>query len=326
MRFVQVNDIASVASELAAALRKRGHEVDLFYPTLYGSSLPPLGKLLVSPLRFIEWVKLARRVRAGHYDAVHIHYAYLGIVGLLARVSYVLHCHGDDVRDVERRIWAPLIRLSIRRARHVYYSTPDLREPLLKIRPDAEFLPNPIDIEHFRPRPLPEDAEDILIACALSENKGVEHILGACEILAERRPRTRIDAFSGGTATARANQLPNLLLLLHQPRPKLAELMSRHRVIIGQVHEGAVGMVELEALACGRPVVSRFTYNTAYEEPPPFVNASNAVEIAEAAISLLEDPAESAKLGAAGRAWVERNHNAAIIAERIETLAIENCR
>ena len=43
MRFVQVNDIASVASELAVALRKRGHHVDLLYPKLHGAGLPPLG-------------------------------------------------------------------------------------------------------------------------------------------------------------------------------------------------------------------------------------------------------------------------------------------
>lgn len=326
MRFVQVNDIASVASELAAALRKRGHEVDLFYPTLHGSTLPPLGKVLVSPLRFFDWLRLARLLRRGHYDAVHIHYAYLGIVGLIARVPYVLHCHGDDVRDLDRRAWAPLIRLAIRRAAHVYYSTPDLREALFRIRPDAEFLPNPIDIEHFRPLPLPADAEDILIACALSENKGVGHILDACEILAEDRPLTRIDAISGGTATSRGDQLPNVLLLLHQPRTKLPGVIARHRVIIGQVHEGAVGMVELEALACGRPVISRFTYHEAYAEPPPFVDAANGREIADAAVRLLDDPAEAARVGAAGRAWVVQNHNAATIAERIETLAIENLR
>ena len=324
MRIVQVNDVASVASELAAALRMRGHEVDLLCPSLPGAGLPPLGKVLVSPLRILDWLKLALRVRRGHYDAVHIHYAYLGIVGLIARVPYVLHCHGDDVRDVDRRIWAPLIRLAIRRASHVYYSTPDLREPLLKIRADAEFLPNPIDIDSFHPRQLPEDAEDILIGCALSENKGVGHILGACEILAKRRPQARIDAFSGGAASSRLNQLPNVLLLLHQPRGKLPALMARHRVIIGQVHQGAVGMVELEALACGRPVISWFTYDTAYDQPPPFVRASNAAEIADAAIRLLEDPAEAARVGTAGRAWVVANHSAAIVAERIERLAIEN--
>ena len=321
MRFVQVNDIASVASELAVALRKRGHHVDLLYPKLHGAGLPPPAKLVVAPLRFIDWVRLAWRLRRGKYDAVHIHYAYLGIVGLLARVPYVLHCHGDDVRDVERRIWAPMIRMAIRRARFVYYSTPDLREPLLKIRPDVEFLPNPIDIDAFTPRPLPEDAADVFVACALAENKGVANILAAVRRLAETSPKVRVTAVAGGSGTAEANDLPNVLLLMHQPRGKLPLLMSRHRVIVGQVHQGAVGMVELEALACGRPVVTWFTYNEAYPEPAPFVQALEGGDIAATIERLLGDPAEAARIGAAGREWVVRHHNADEIAGRIEALA-----
>lgn len=321
MRFVQVNDIASVASELAVALRKRGHEVDLLYPRLYGAGLPPLWKLAVVPARFADWVRLAWRLRKGQYDAVHIHYAYLGIVGLMAGVPYVLHCHGDDVRDVSRRIWAPVITLAIRRARHVYYSTPDLKEPLMAIRPDAEFLPNPIDIERFRPQPLPSDAEDVLIACALAENKGVENILDACRELETERPAVRITAVAGGSGTAAADMLPNVLLLMHQPREKLPQLMARHRLIIGQVHQGAVGMVELEAMACGRPVIAYFTYNDAYAEPPPFVVAHTGPEIAGAVKRLLDDPGERERVGAESHAWVERNHNAAQMAERVEQLA-----
>ncbi len=326
MRFVQVNDIASVASELAIALRKRGHEVDLLYPKLYGAGLPPWWKLAIVPLRFGDWARLAWKLRQGKYDAVHIHYAYLGIVGLLAGVPYVLHCHGDDVRDVSRRVWAPVIRLAIKRARHVYYSTPDLRVPLSEIRTDAEFLPNPIDIETFHPFPLPADAEDVLVACALSENKGVANILDACRALHRSRPAVRITAVAGGSGSTEAEALPNVLLLMHQPRAKLPVLMSRHRVIIGQVHQGAVGMVELEAMACGRPVVSWFTYADAYAEPPPFVIAHSGGEIADAVSRLLDDDVEWARISLAGRAWVERNHSAAQMAERIEALAEQSVR
>lgn len=322
MRFVQVNDIASVASELAAALRKRGHEVDLLYPRLYGANLQPPAKLAMAPLRFIDWLRLAWKLRRGHYDAVHIHYGYLGIVGLLAGVPYILHCHGDDVRDVSRRIWAPVIKLAIRRASHVYYSTPDLRDELAAIRPDCEFMPNPIDTTTFAANPLPGDPDDVMVACALSDNKGVANLLESFRILSGACPGLMIHALAGGTASDEADGMPNVLLLMHQPRAKLPALLARHRIIIGQVHQGAVGMVELEALACGRPVVSWFTYQEFYPEPAPFVQAHTGPEIAAAVQRLLDNPAECDRIGKASRAWVERYHNADAIAARLEARAV----
>ena len=61
MRFAQVNDVASVATELAAGLRARGHTVEILYPRLYGAKLPPLLKLAVAPLRLLDWLRLAAR-------------------------------------------------------------------------------------------------------------------------------------------------------------------------------------------------------------------------------------------------------------------------
>jgi glycosyltransferase involved in cell wall biosynthesis len=85
-------------------------------------------------------------------------------------------------------------------------------------------------------------------------------------------------------------------------------------------------MVELEALACGRPVVSWFTYGDAYPEAPPFVNAFTGPEIAAAVRNLLAEPGEASRIGKAGRAWVVANHNADSIAERIEARAIADPR
>ena len=120
--------------------------------------------------------------------------------------------------------------------------------------------------------------------------------------------------------------LANVLLLMHQPREKLAGLMARHRVIVGQVYQGAVGMVELESLACGRPVVSWFTYEDAYAEPPPFVDAHTGPEIAAAIRRMIAAPAEAARIGEASRDWVVANHNADTIAARIEARATADPR
>ncbi len=318
MRFAQVNDIASVASELAAALRARGHDVDILQPRLYGATLPPLLKLLVAPLRLADWVRLAIRLRRERYDAVHIHYAYLGLVGILAGVPYVLHCHGDDVRDLGRRPWRGLIRLALRRAAHVYYSTPDLEPWVRAVRPDAEFLPNPVDTATFRPEPLPPDARDVFIICALAHNKGGGRILAAMRALSRRRPGVRLTAIAGGELTRQFEALPTVVLLLHQPRERLPALMARHRVLVGQVHEGAIGMVELEGMACGRPVVAAFRFADRYGGEAPVVHAETPTQVVDAIERLLDDPVAARAIGEASRAWVEAHHDAARIAERVE--------
>lgn len=318
MRFAQVNDVASVASELAAGLRARGHETELLQPRLYGASLPPLLKLAVAPLRLADWLRLAWRLRRGRYDAVHIHYAYLGLVGVLAGVPYVLHCHGDDVRDLARRPWRGLIRLAMRRAAHVYYSTPDLEPWCRAVRPDAEFLPNPVDLATFRPAPLPPDARDVFIICALAENKGAGKILAAVEQLTARRPGLRVTAIAGGELTRAFERLPSVVLLLRQPRERLPALMARHRVLIGQVHEGAIGMVELEGMACARPVIASFRFADVYGAEAPVVHAETPAQVADAAERLLDDRVVAEAVGAASRRWVEQHHDAVRIAARVE--------
>lgn len=323
VRIAQVNDVASVAAEISAGLRARGHEVELLHPRLYGANLPSAIKPVVVPLRLMDWLRLARQIRVGGFDAVHIHYAYLGVVGLIGRFPYILHCHGDDVRDLARPLRRPVIRAALKGAAHVFYSTPDLRSLVEDVRPDGEFLPNPIDTDVFKPVDLDSDAIDVFIACSLSANKGVANLLEACRLLAERRPKVRVTAIAGGEATRQFDALPNVTLIAHQPRFKLPALMGRHRVIVGQAHAGAVGMVELEGMAAARPVVCWFNFDAAYPEAPPFVRGHTGTEIFDAIVGLLDDPAGAAETGCRGREWVKRYHDLERIAARVEAVARE---
>jgi glycosyltransferase involved in cell wall biosynthesis len=318
VRIAEVSDVASVATELTAGLRARGHDVRFIQPRMAGAGLPGVVKPVVAPWRFMEWVAIAREIRRGGFDAVHIHHAYMGMIGVLGRFPYVLHCRGDDLRDLDHRVRRPFITVALRRAAYVYYAPPDLRERLQALRPDAEFLPNPVDTTVFRPRPANPEGPDVFVACALTENKGVANILEACRLLTESRPNIRITATAGGDATRAFDALPQVTLITHQPRAKLAEIMGRHRVIVGQTHQGAIGMTELEAMACARPVVAHFSHDDAYSEPPPLVRATSAVEIASGVAKYLDDAAAAHDLGCLARAWIERHHDVRVISARLE--------
>jgi len=217
---------------------------------------------------------------------------------------------------------SPVIRKALQGAQHLFYSTPDLASLVMAVRPDAEFLPNPVDTELFRPAELDSDAADVLIACSLSANKGVANILEAVRMLIAERPAIRITAIAHGEAVSSFDDFPNVTLVSHQLRWKLPALIARHRVIVGQAHMGAIGMVELEAMSCGRPLVARFDYNSAYPEPPPLVNAHTGTEIASAVTGLLDDPARASDAGLRSREWILRYHERRIVAARlVEVLA-----
>ena len=320
MRIAEINDIASVASEIGAGLRARGHEVALYHPRLVGASLHPQVKPITAPVRALDWLDLIRRIRAGGYDLVHIHYAYLGNIGLLGGFPYILHCHGTDLRG-GTAVTRPLIRNALRGARHVFYSTPDLEHYVGEVRPDGEFLPNPVDTAQFRPLTSADERPGVLICCGLTEVKGAGRLLKACQHLARTRPDIRITAIGGGSFTPQFQALPNVTVIAHQPRWKLPALINQHGIVLGQVKLGSAGMAELEAMACARPVVTWFNELHAYAEPPPFVTAVDAVEIAEAVAALHDSAAMRLSVGENGRAWVERHHGLDRVVDRVETVA-----
>jgi glycosyltransferase involved in cell wall biosynthesis len=322
MRIAEINDVASVASELTRGLRARGHDVTLLQPSLVGGGLPPGIKAVVAPIRALDWARVLWRLKRGRFDLLHIHYAYLGMLGVLAKAPYILHCHGADV-------WAltPFTRgvtgRALRQAGHVYYSTPDLAPHVLPLRPDAEFLPNPIDTHTFRPLQPARDSKRVYVCCALDDLKGAQHILAACRDLAETRPDIQVTAVAGGQHTAAFEALPNVTLIPRQQRANLPEVIGRHGVVVGQVSLGAAGMAELEAMACARPVVCLFTFDAAYPEPPPFVRAQEGDEIAAAVIRMVDDPELRQRTGEQGRAWIERYHDLDAVAERVERAALD---
>ena len=320
MRIAEVNDIASVARGFTEGLSALGHDATFIQPRLFGARLPGAVKPIVLPVRLVEWLGDARRLRRERYDVVHIHYAYMGVVGRLARIPYVLHCHGTDLRDLDSPLRRPIIVAALKGAERVLYATPDLEALIAPYRPDAEFMPNPVDTDEFAPGPEEPDESDIYICCGLTPKKGVDDILAACRQLADERPDLRITAIAGGPHLETFRRLPNVLLIAHQPRFKLPAMIARHKVVLGQIHHGAIGMAEMEAMSCGRAVVADFSYDSAYAEPPPLVNASSGETAVRALIELVDDADRRRDVAERSRRWILENHDLRTIAKEVEAV------
>jgi glycosyltransferase involved in cell wall biosynthesis len=273
----------------------------------------------------VEWAQIIREIHAGAYDAVHIHYAYLGMLGVVGKFPYLLHCHGTDVREITP-FTRPMIERALRAADTVYYATPDLASYVLERRPDARFLPNPVDSNEFAPLAPARESRKVFICCALKHIKGSPRLLDACRRLARERPDIEITALAGGEHSPQFELLPNVRLIPHMPRHLLPQVISQHGVVVGQVLLGAVGMAELEAMACGRPVIAWYSYTRAYPETPPIVRAVDGFDIAAAVARFVDNAEEREAIGKAGRAWVERYHGIAGIAQAVEHDALAMIR
>ncbi len=320
MRVAQVNDIAYVGSTLTRALRATGIDADLIEPRHPGAGWPYPWKLATFPVRLAALLGSAVRIRAGRYDVVHVHYARLGLLGALSGRPYVIHCHGSDIRGVRpRSVWGLAMRPFLAGAARVYFATPDLAPWVRAFRPDATFLPNPIEVPEFEALARNDlERRDLLIGVRLDATKGVDEIEQVVRAVVARRPETSTTIIAHGSGLGRVRAAAGVGAHVRAPveHAAMPRLFAGHRLAIGQMRLGAIGNYELEALAARVPIAASFTFPDAYPTPPPVIDRS-ATATADAIVDLLGDERARDELAEMGRSWVVDYHGAAAIAARL---------
>lgn len=326
MRILHIHDIANVGSTLVAGLRQIGHEAELRRLNLVVPHGSTLTKLLASPLRLREMLQVNREVKRGRYDIVHIHFAYLGWLGILGRYPYFLHCHGSDIRrDLKdwRRRW--FIEKSVQRANKVFFATPDLADLIYPLRPDAIFLPNPVNTDQFHPTSaLTQTQPKILLGSAFYAIKGIKLAMAGLQTALQQYPEINVTAFASGPEFPFYQNSLGFHFIAPIPHDKMAALYQVHDLIIGQFKIGSLGMVELESMACAKPVICHYTENHCYTASPPVLKAQSAARIAENIIFLIKNPSEMISLGKEGRVWVAETHDYRLIAHHLLEIYEQN--
>lgn len=322
MRILHINNVANVGYTFVEGLKKLGHYAELRPLRLVAAKRSTLIKILVSPIRFREMLAVNRQVKSKLYDIIHIHFAYLGVFGIVGRYPYFLHCHGSDVRrDLDDPIRGWLIRQSLKKARAVFFVNPDLASFVRPIRSDAVFLPNPIHTSLFSPNFRPENRRPrILIISSLSPLKKVNVAFEAIRQLLLLQPEIQITAINQGPERMIYRNTPGVRFVAPVPYQSMPKLINDHDIVIGQFVLGALGMAELESLACGKPVICFFNYDDLYPHPPPVLSANQPEQVAEYLSTLVGNSALCRELGERGRDWVMRYHNYTTIAQRLEEI------
>jgi glycosyltransferase involved in cell wall biosynthesis len=166
--------------------------------------------------------------------------------------------------------------------------------------PDAEVIPPGVDLRELAPQPPPRNSDPVFVHAPSSRaRKGTDQFVRACEELG-----VELEIVEG----------------LHYQEAR--RRYQRADVVLDQLNAGWYGMLAIEAMALGKPVVTflhdEATRRTeeAFETRVPIVRADKE-NLVESLRPLSESAAERRRVGAESRAYAERVHNIESVADRL---------
>jgi glycosyltransferase involved in cell wall biosynthesis len=270
---------------------------------------------------------------------VHAHFGIDGVYALpLARrlgVPLVTTFHGYDatlstVALLSSPAWAnyPLFRQQLARQGELFLCVSSfIRERVLAMGfPAARTVLHHVgvDCDAIRPRDAAEEGAFVLFVGRLVEMKGAEVLLDAFARLAPRHAGVTLVMIGDGelrrSLEARAGSLglgERVRFLGARPRAEVLAWMRRAMMLVlpsvqtGSGRREGLGMVSLEAAATGVAVIGSRTGGlpeSLVDGETGFLTAERDVEgLAKRIGALLDDAGLRGRLGAAGRARVERD-------------------
>ncbi len=311
---LHVNDAAFTAHRMIAEATRRGytwHFMPKAAPTQEWRGVT--GKARKAAIGVTWAARLA--VRARQHDIVQIHSA-----GVLAhsRVSaprYVLHCHGTDLRTRQYEPgWSRTIRDGLRDAEAVFYPTPELAEHVLPHRPDAIYVPIPVDVQNVAEWAPEPGRPRVFFASRWSPDKNsATQLAVASELMAAVGDRADVVGLDWGPQAEQAAAL-GVRLLPPCDQADYLRLIVGSSVVIGQA-AGILATSELETLAAGAPLVLPVPLPLYADTKPP-VHGGTIADAVEATVALLAG--DGAHDLATTRTWTRDHHG---IEHAVDTVA-----
>ena len=210
-----------------------------------------------------------------------------------ARKQSVFHYLGSDIRGRSRAELA----FGKRAGAEVVGSYDAIRWV-----PEAEVIPPGIDLRAYEPAPPGEGRPVILHAPSSRRRKGTEHVLAAADGL-----DAELELVEG----------------LHHDEAR--ERYRRADIVVDQLNAGWYGLFAIEAMALGKPVLTFLHAEAvarteeAFGVRVPIVPVTKET-LRERLAELVADEALRRRLGAEGRAYVERVHDIEGVADRLLAL------
>jgi glycosyltransferase involved in cell wall biosynthesis len=193
--------------------------------------------------------------------------------------------------------------------------------------PPVTVLPNGVDLDYFTPTEVAREPYTLIYLGKMSYHANVT---AALHLVRHIMPfvwgeRPQVKLYIVGANPPRqirklAEEFPAWVEVTGTV-PDVRPYLRRASVAVAPVLYGAgIQNKVLEALACGTPVVATTQACAALEvtQGEDLLVAQEPREFAQGVLRLLEDQELAARLGTAGRRYVEKNHNWGVVTEKLE--------
>ncbi|WNZ28201.1 MAG: glycosyltransferase family 4 protein [Candidatus Bathyarchaeota archaeon] len=303
MKVVMVNDCSFVGETLLRNLPKTIESIHLKRSRSF----------------FDKTVKLAWKILKAKGDVYHFNYllqdCYIG--SKLGKYPMVGHAHGTDVRqNLNHFIWKRIVKHNLKKCDLVLVSTPDLLDAVKNYREQTEYLPNPVDSSIFYPKPVNEQNKKLKVLIASASNWKVKGTDMAVHALAKVKNDVEIFLIKRGIDFHRTVKLAdslglNLNILPPTTHENITEYFWNSDLVIDGFKIGALGMISLEAIACGRPVLNFVSSDYDSYKDFPIKDVDSIEKIVEELKNL------SPKLWEKEYTYISKHHNAKSVTKRL---------
>jgi len=239
------------------------------------------------------------------------------IASRLNKKPLIGHAHGSDLRTtLNHSVWGRIVRHNFIECDRILVSTPDIINIAKQYREDAEYLPNPVDFEFFYPKPSTKKNGKKKVFIASDSNWAVKGTDVAIKALGRIKDQVEVSIVRQGKDLEKTVSLAHSLgieinLLPKVPHSTMNKYYWDADVVIDRFTLGSLGLVSLEAIASGRPVLayvsSEYPENTDF----PLKDLKDEETIAETVENLPPDLWEKEHV------FLQKHHNTRKIEERL---------
>ena len=207
---------------------------------------------------------IAYKILRARGDMYHANYLLQDcyIASKLGKRPLLGHAHGSDLRSsIKHFALGRIVKHNLKNSDKVLVSTPDVLDVAKQCNEEAEYFPNPVNLELFYPKPIELCPEKLRVLIASDSNWKVKGTDIAIRALSELSDRVEVYIINYGkdflkTVTLAKSLGLHLNILPKTSHENIREYYWKADLVIDRFKLGSLGMVSLEAIACGRPAIT----------------------------------------------------------------------